>query len=84
MVASKPATLLQLDWSGVRIVAVAPYLWHDGSAIDLVSLRTRCDAAGAWLAVDGTQSIGQLAAFLNHFQIFFRLTRALHCRRESI
>ncbi|MBC6994493.1 aminotransferase class V-fold PLP-dependent enzyme [Neolewinella lacunae] len=41
-------------------VAIANVHWADGSLFDLVGLRERTDAVGAWLVVDATQSLGAL------------------------
>ncbi|THH41020.1 aminotransferase class V-fold PLP-dependent enzyme [Neolewinella litorea] len=39
-------------------VAIAQLHWSDGTVFDLEAIRERTDAFGAWLIVDGTQSIG--------------------------
>ena len=41
-------------------VAIAQVHWADGTPFDLVALRAATDRAGAWLVVDGTQSVGAL------------------------
>ena len=41
-------------------VACAPVHWADGTPFDLLALRRRTDEVGAWLVVDGTQSVGAL------------------------
>ena len=43
------------------VVAGAHVHWADGTPFDLVALRQRTDEVGAWLVVDGTQSVGALA-----------------------
>ena len=39
-------------------VAIAQLHWADGYAFDLAAIRDRTDDIGAWLVVDGTQSVG--------------------------
>ncbi|PPK84127.1 selenocysteine lyase/cysteine desulfurase [Neolewinella xylanilytica] len=39
-------------------VAIAQIHWSDGSVFDLEAIRRRTDEVGAWLVVDGTQSLG--------------------------
>ncbi len=41
-------------------VAMAHVHWSDGTLYDLAAIRRRTDEVGAWLVVDGTQSIGAL------------------------
>ena len=41
-------------------VAIAHVHWADGTPFDLLALRRRTDEVGAWLVIDGTQSIGAL------------------------
>ncbi len=41
-------------------VAIAHVHWSDGTLFDLAEIRRRTDDVGAWLIVDGTQSIGAL------------------------
>jgi selenocysteine lyase/cysteine desulfurase len=41
-------------------VAIANIHWADGSLFDLVTIRRRTDEVGAWLVIDGTQSLGAL------------------------
>ena len=43
------------------VVAGAAVHWADGTPFDLVALRARTDEVGAWLVLDGTQSVGALA-----------------------
>jgi selenocysteine lyase/cysteine desulfurase len=40
------------------LVGVEPAHWTDGSAFDLVKIAQRCHAHAAYLAIDGTQTIG--------------------------
>jgi len=42
----------------VGIVALPHCHWVDGTVFDLAAVRTACDAVGAHLVVDGTQSVG--------------------------
>ena len=39
-------------------VAIAQVHWSDGTLFDLEALRQRTDEVGAWLVIDGTQSVG--------------------------
>lgn len=39
-------------------VAIAHLHWADGTLFDLEAIRRRTDEVGAWLIIDGTQSIG--------------------------
>ncbi len=41
-------------------VAIAHVHWADGTLFDLLALRRRTEEVGAWLVIDGTQSIGAL------------------------
>eukprot|EP00466_Bigelowiella_natans_P005040 jgi/Bigna1/131978/aug1.16_g6686 len=51
-------SVLSLDWKGVKVVAVPPAMWTDGSVVDLMRIRRECDKHGAWLVVDATQALG--------------------------
>jgi selenocysteine lyase/cysteine desulfurase len=42
------------------VVAVPHCHWTDGTLVDLVAVRTACDAVGAAVVVDATQSLGAL------------------------
>jgi len=42
------------------MVAIAPVHWSDGTVFDLMALRKRTHEMGAWLVIDGTQSVGAL------------------------
>lgn len=44
--------------SDTAAVAIAHVHWADGSIFDLEALRRRTEDVGAWLIVDGTQSVG--------------------------
>lgn len=46
--------------SDVRVVAMAHVHWADGTLFDLEAIRKRCDEVGAYLIIDGTQSVGAL------------------------
>lgn len=41
-------------------VAVSATHWADGTRFDLSALRQRTEEVGAWLVIDGTQSVGAL------------------------
>lgn len=41
-------------------VAIANVHWADGTLFDLVAIRKRTDEVGAWLVIDGTQSVGAM------------------------
>ncbi len=45
---------------GTRVVAVPQVHWTDGSLLDLEAIGRRAREVGAWLIVDGTQSVGAL------------------------
>ncbi|MCB0582566.1 MAG: aminotransferase class V-fold PLP-dependent enzyme [Phaeodactylibacter sp.] len=42
------------------LVALGNIHWADGTLFDLKAIRQKADAAGAWLVVDGSQSVGAL------------------------
>ncbi len=44
--------------SATAAVAIAQLHWADGTLFDLPDLRRRTDGVGAWLVIDGTQSVG--------------------------
>jgi len=44
-----------------KVVSAAHVHWADGTLFDLEQVRSRCDEVGAYLIIDGTQSIGALA-----------------------
>lgn len=50
--------LLSAIQENCRLVALPHVHWSDGTVFDLVALRQRCDEMGAWLVIDGTQSVG--------------------------
>jgi len=43
-----------------RLVAVANVHWADGTLFKLKEIRSKTREVGAWLAIDGTQSVGAL------------------------
>lgn len=43
-----------------KVVAMGNVHWADGTLFDLIRIRTACDAVGAYLIIDGTQSVGAL------------------------
>ncbi len=46
--------------SATKVVAMGHVHWADGTLFDLVAIRQACDAVGALLIIDGTQSVGAL------------------------
>lgn len=46
--------------SKTKLVAVANVHWADGTLFDLKKIREKTTDVGAWLAIDGTQSVGAL------------------------
>ncbi|CAN5365692.1 aminotransferase class V-fold PLP-dependent enzyme [soil metagenome] len=46
--------------SKTRMVAIGNIHWADGTLFDLKAIRKRTRDAGAWLVIDGTQSVGAL------------------------
>ncbi|GAB2588869.1 aminotransferase class V-fold PLP-dependent enzyme [Spirosoma areae] len=52
--------LLEAIGPGTALVVVPPVHWMYGIRFDLEAIGQRARAVGAWLAVDGTQSIGAL------------------------
>ncbi len=53
------AVLAAID-SRCQLVAMPHVHWSDGTRFDLLAIRRRCDEVGAWLVIDGTQSVGAL------------------------
>ncbi len=43
-----------------KVVSMGQVHWADGSLFDLIAIRKRCDEVGAFLLIDGTQSVGAL------------------------
>ena len=60
--------LLQAITPRTAAVAIAHVHWADGSRFDLLALRRRTDEVGAWLVIDGTQSIGALPFDVEHLR----------------
>ncbi len=52
--------LLEAIDSKTRLVAMGHIHWADGTLFDLKAIRKRTLEVGAWLVIDGTQSIGAL------------------------
>ena len=57
------------DWSAkfldaidaqTKVVTLGHVHWADGSLFDLEAIRAACDRVGAYLIIDGTQSVGAL------------------------
>ena len=46
--------------SSTKLVACGHIHWADGTIFDLKAIRERTSSVGAWLVIDGTQSIGAL------------------------
>jgi len=46
--------------SQTAVVALGHVHWADGSLFDLKAIRAACDEVGAYLIIDGTQSVGAL------------------------
>jgi len=53
-------TLLDTIDSRVKVVTMAHVHWADGTLFDLELIRNKCDEVGAYLIIDGTQSVGAL------------------------
>lgn len=43
-----------------KVVAMGNVHWADGTLFDLIRIRTACNEVGAYLIIDGTQSVGAL------------------------
>ena len=54
------AALAEAVDADTAMVAIANVHWADGTLFDLEVVRERTRAVGAWLVVDGTQSVGAL------------------------
>lgn len=52
--------LLETIDSKTQLVAIGHIHWADGTLFDLKAVRQRTREVGAWLVIDGTQSIGAL------------------------
>ena len=53
-------SLLELITPKVKVVSIAHVHWADGTLFDLKEVRRKCDEVGAYLIIDGTQSVGAL------------------------
>lgn len=51
-----------------RLVAMGNIHWADGTLFDLKAIRKRTREVGAWLAIDGTQSVGALPFNVSEIQ----------------
>ncbi|RNC85825.1 MAG: aminotransferase class V-fold PLP-dependent enzyme [Balneola sp.] len=51
-----------------KLVACAHAHWSDGTLFDLKAIRKRTNEVGAWLAIDGTQTIGALPFDIEEIQ----------------
>ncbi|RMG26057.1 MAG: aminotransferase class V-fold PLP-dependent enzyme [Bacteroidetes bacterium] len=60
--------ILQAIGQRTRVVAMPHVHWADGTSFDLRAIRQRSREVGAWLVVDGTQSVGALPFHLDEFQ----------------
>lgn len=52
--------LLEAIDSDTKLVALGNIHWADGTLFDLKAIRERTREVGAWLVIDGTQSVGAL------------------------
>ncbi len=52
--------ILEAIDNSTRLVACGHIHWADGTIFDLKSIRRKTKEVGAWLVIDGTQSIGAL------------------------
>ena len=50
--------VLEAIGAGTAAVAIAQLHWSDGYHFDLEAIRARTEEVGAWLVIDGTQSVG--------------------------
>lgn len=51
-----------------KLVAVGNIHWADGTLFDLKAIRKKTRELGAWLAIDGTQSVGALPIDVSEIQ----------------
>ncbi len=51
-----------------KMVACGHIHWADGTLFDLVSIRNKTKEVGAWLIIDGTQTIGALPFDIQKYQ----------------
>lgn len=52
--------ILEAITSKTKLIACGNIHWADGTLFDLLSIRKKSREVGAWLVIDGTQSIGAL------------------------
>jgi len=52
--------ILESITSKTKMVAIGNIHWADGTLFDLKAIRKRTREVGAWLVIDGTQSVGAL------------------------
>lgn len=60
--------LLEAIDSSTKAVAVGNVHWADGTRFDLRAIRQRTRDVGAWLIIDGTQSVGALPLDVSRIQ----------------
>lgn len=69
MIAAPDSTHRSAAWNEAILAAINPQTavvalghvhWADGSLFDLKAIREACDEVGAYLIIDGTQSVGAL------------------------
>ncbi len=53
-------TILEAINSRTKVVSLPHVHWTDGTLFDLKAIRSKCDEVGAYLVIDGTQSVGAL------------------------
>jgi len=54
--------------SKTKLVALGNIHWADGTLFDLKTIRKKTRGVGAWLAIDGTQSVGALPFDVSEIQ----------------
>lgn len=62
------ATVVNAIDAATGVVAVPNFHWCDGTRVDLVPVRKRCDEVGAALVVDASQSVGAVVTDVNSFK----------------
>lgn len=60
--------ILEAIDSKTKLVALGNIHWADGTLFDLKTIRARTREVGAWLAIDGTQSVGALPFDVSEIQ----------------
>lgn len=63
------ADLINAIVPGVKVVSMCHVHWADGTLFDLKTIRQKCDEVGAYLIIDGTQSVGALPFDQNEFKV---------------